>query len=111
MSDADLPLYYQAADIAILPYKAIFNSGSALMCVSQGLPVLLPSSPNFEEYKNLLAGSLFTYTSLNISTLKDIFTSQQTTNIDTNKTEISWPCIADRTLELYLKVLNTKKTL
>lgn len=38
-----------AADLVVLPYRAVLNSGSALYALSAGRPVLVPLSPTFVE--------------------------------------------------------------
>ncbi|WP_432570286.1 glycosyltransferase family 4 protein [Kineococcus sp. SYSU DK005] len=38
-----------AADLLVLPFRSIFNSGSVLLCLSAGRPVLAPRTPVFEE--------------------------------------------------------------
>jgi beta-1,4-mannosyltransferase len=38
-----------ACDLAVLPFRAVFNSGSVLLCLSAGRPVLAPRTPVFEE--------------------------------------------------------------
>jgi glycosyltransferase involved in cell wall biosynthesis len=40
--DSEVPLYFSAADIAVLPYNHVFNSGSALLAMSLGTPVVAP---------------------------------------------------------------------
>jgi glycosyltransferase involved in cell wall biosynthesis len=41
----ELQLFLRAADLVVLPYREIFNSGSALLALSFDRPVLMPSSP------------------------------------------------------------------
>ncbi|WP_328295151.1 glycosyltransferase family 4 protein [Kineococcus sp. NBC_00420] len=38
-----------ACDLAVLPFRAVFNSGSVLLCLSAGRPVLAPRTPVFTE--------------------------------------------------------------
>lgn len=38
-----------AADLVVLPYRAVLNSGSVLYALSAGRPVLVPGSPTFAE--------------------------------------------------------------
>lgn len=38
-----------AADLVVLPFRAVFNSGSVILCLSSGRPVLAPRTPVFEE--------------------------------------------------------------
>lgn len=41
--DEDIPLYMAAADVAVLPYKNILNSGTVLLALSYDVPVLVPA--------------------------------------------------------------------
>lgn len=40
--NADLQVYHRAADLVALPYRNVFNSGSAIMALSFATPVLVP---------------------------------------------------------------------
>lgn len=42
--DAELQTYLRAADLVALPYREIFNSGSALLALSFDRPVLMPET-------------------------------------------------------------------
>ncbi|MEY4575335.1 MAG: hypothetical protein RL701_38 [Pseudomonadota bacterium] len=41
----ELQLFLRAADLVVLPYREIFNSGSALLALSFDRPVLMPRGP------------------------------------------------------------------
>jgi beta-1,4-mannosyltransferase len=41
--DERLPLYFAAADLTVLPFRRILNSGSALLSLSLDTPVLVPA--------------------------------------------------------------------
>ena len=43
ISDEDVPRYFETADIAVFPYKKIFNSGSILLAMTFGTPFVAPS--------------------------------------------------------------------
>lgn len=47
--DEALQLYLNAADLVVLPYSSILNSGSALLALSFDKPVLLPEQGTFQE--------------------------------------------------------------
>jgi len=51
LTQAELTTAVAAADLVVLPYARITNSGSALMALSVGRPVLLPRTPVFEELR------------------------------------------------------------
>ena len=45
IANEELQLFLRAADLVVLPYREIFNSGTALLALSFDRPVLMPSSP------------------------------------------------------------------
>lgn len=49
--DAELEAAIDAAHAAVLPYKAILNSGSAFLALSRGRPVLAPASGSLPELR------------------------------------------------------------
>jgi glycosyltransferase involved in cell wall biosynthesis len=56
--DSYLQYYFNAADLCILPFKDIFNSGSALLAASFNTPVIVPQSNNFVEYSSIIKNNL-----------------------------------------------------
>ncbi|WP_172655928.1 glycosyltransferase [Demequina maris] len=46
VSDADLALWFSAADVTVLPYEAVLNSGSLHLAASYRVPVILPDIPH-----------------------------------------------------------------
>jgi beta-1,4-mannosyltransferase len=49
ISEAMTPLYFQAADLVVLPYREILNSGGALLALSLNCPVLVPHKGSLGE--------------------------------------------------------------
>jgi glycosyltransferase involved in cell wall biosynthesis len=49
VSDADVGRFYTAADAAIFPFNNVLNSGSLLLALTMGRPVLVPHTPVFAE--------------------------------------------------------------
>lgn len=45
IEDEELQLYYRAADVAALPYRQVLTSGSALLALGFGVPIVLPEGP------------------------------------------------------------------
>jgi predicted RNA methylase len=41
--DSEVPLYYGAADVAVIAHRAFFTSGSAVLALSMGCPVVGPA--------------------------------------------------------------------
>ena len=52
LDDHELQVYFNAADVAVLPFKKILTSGSLLLAYSFGCPVLIPDLPALREYSN-----------------------------------------------------------
>lgn len=52
--DEDLQLWLRAADLAVLPYRRVSNSGSAHLALSFDVPVLVPDEPVFHELEQLI---------------------------------------------------------
>ena len=42
----EVPLWFDAADVTVLPYRRILNSGSALLSATFGVPVVMPDEPS-----------------------------------------------------------------
>ena len=58
--DDEIAVYYGAADIIVLPYRKIYQSGVLLMAMSYGIPVLAADLPGMSEIiKNGENGFMF----------------------------------------------------
>lgn len=55
--EADVPLLFGAADGVVLPADRILNSGSVLLALSFGLPVLAPDTPVLRELRDQVGHS------------------------------------------------------
>jgi beta-1,4-mannosyltransferase len=111
--DTELQYYFRAADLCIFPFKDIFNSGSVLLSVSFDTPVLVPHSPNFEEYSLLVNNGLIsTYTDqikpedivamLNDSSAEQSLCSEENLGCE----DISWPVLQSKLAGFYNQVLS-----
>ena len=49
ISHSDVSYYYSAADIVILPYRKIYQSGVLMMSLSYKKPVVVSDLPSFKE--------------------------------------------------------------
>ena len=49
MSESELGDHLAAADIAVFPFTAVANSGSVLLALGAGLPIVVPAIPEFAE--------------------------------------------------------------
>ena len=52
VKDEDVAKYMQAADLVVLPYRSILNSGSALLALSFDRPVLVPNLGSMGDLRN-----------------------------------------------------------
>jgi glycosyltransferase involved in cell wall biosynthesis len=68
--DEELPYYFAAADIVVLPYRKVLTSGMVFWPLSYGVPVIVPGFPPIAE---LLSNgeSAFLYAPGDISSLRD----------------------------------------
>jgi glycosyltransferase involved in cell wall biosynthesis len=57
--DAQLQVYYKAADAIVLPFEAITTSGSAILAMSMGRPVIAPARGCLPELINPENGILY----------------------------------------------------
>lgn len=55
IDDAEMQNYYRAADLAIFPYRAILNSGSAMLALTFGLPIVVPQLGSMPELQKLIS--------------------------------------------------------
>lgn len=55
--EADVPLLFGAADGVVLPADRILNSGSVLLALSFGVPVLAPATPVLRELRDQVGHS------------------------------------------------------
>jgi beta-1,4-mannosyltransferase len=50
IDEADIHLFFSAATVVVLPYQNILNSGSLILAMSYGLPVIAPRIGSIPEY-------------------------------------------------------------
>jgi beta-1,4-mannosyltransferase len=106
--DKSVQTYLNAADLVILPYKNILNSGSALLALSFNKPVLLPSTATTkeiaEEYEE---GWVYTYDVLDMKVLKDsMLESVKKRNQVLDLSNRDWKPLAQRTIDFYEEVIS-----
>ncbi len=117
--DDEMELYFKAADVLVLPYKEIFQSGVLFLAYSFGLPVIATDVGSFREdivegYTGFLcrpgdstdmaraieryfASSLFKDLDLRRQDLKDYVNANH-----------SWRAVAEATCEAYAQILGRK---
>ena len=52
MSERDVGNYLAAANLAVFPFTAVANSGSILLALGAGLPIVVPDIPEFADLPN-----------------------------------------------------------
>jgi glycosyltransferase involved in cell wall biosynthesis len=105
IDDSDLQTYYNAADITVLPFKNIFNSGSALLSISFNKKILVPYSDNFAEYNEFLGGNILMYTSeLTSSDLLEVDFNFNTKAVSPCL-ELKWSRLQKSLSDFYLEVI------
>jgi glycosyltransferase involved in cell wall biosynthesis len=105
--DDELQDWFRAADLVILPYRKVTNSGSAHLALSFDLPVLVPDEPIFVELERLVGGDWVRRYSGELSgpIIEDALTwIRQPRPAAPDLSEIDWQTIAGRTLDFYKSV-------
>jgi D-inositol-3-phosphate glycosyltransferase len=114
--DDEIELYFKAADVLILPYKEIFQSGVMFLSFSFGLPVIATRVGSFgEEIEEGTTGFLCNSADAQdlMVTIMNFFASDLYANLDARRPQIrsiaedrhSWDAVARITSSVYSKVL------
>jgi glycosyltransferase involved in cell wall biosynthesis len=102
VADEELQVFLNAADVVALPYERILESGSALLALSFGRPVLVPDTDTMRDLQaqigpdavRLFDGSLGLDEALTVRVDSGRL-------IERVRERHDWDTIADRTLSLY----------
>jgi D-inositol-3-phosphate glycosyltransferase len=114
--DADVEKFFKAADVLVLPYKEIFQSGVMFLAFSFGLPVIAADVGSFKEeiiegHTGLLCNPGDPLDLAN--TIDRYFGSELYRNLEERRPEIcefaharhSWDVVADKTVAVYRELL------
>jgi glycosyltransferase involved in cell wall biosynthesis len=108
ISEAMTPVYFQAADLVVLPYREILNSGGALLALSLNCPVLVPHKGSLGELQARVGAEwVRTYSGeLTSETLQAALHWAQTTPRDpvAPLEAFDWQQIASQTMAAYHKI-------
>jgi D-inositol-3-phosphate glycosyltransferase len=117
--DEDLELYYKSADVVIVPYTDIFQSGIPFMAFSFGLPVIATDVGSLRE--DVIDDKTGFITAPRDSaalarTIDRYFASDLFRNLETRREDIrtfaaehhSWTTVAQITSEVYARVIDGK---
>jgi glycosyltransferase involved in cell wall biosynthesis len=104
--DADLQAYYNAADAVVLPFTNVLSSGSALLAMSFGCPIIAPDVGCLSELITSETGILYDpfepdglYKAL-LQSLSTDFKSMGE-NAYERATQFTWDEMARKTLQVY----------
>ncbi|WP_093137835.1 glycosyltransferase family 4 protein [Salinibacillus kushneri] len=113
IDDDDVQLYMNVADVVVLPYKEILNSGTALLALSFNRPLLVPNKGALKELRNQFGETIvFTYNhSLSVEDLEKtsqalkLVPSNEDTNFIDEESVFNWREGSRKTLEFYKSLL------
>jgi beta-1,4-mannosyltransferase len=100
--------FFRAANLVVLPYREILNSGTAMLALSFGRPVLVPDLGAMSELQAAFGSQwVRTYRQLTVSELQDALEWAITFPRATQPAleGVDWPTLAKRTLEAYTEVV------
>ena len=108
----EMQLYLEAADIVVLPYREILNSGSAILALTFDRPVLLPAQGSMTELARETGSDwVLTYEGqLSAAILADALAAAKTKRGQSpSLAHLDWRGIAEQTLGIYSTLLSTAK--
>jgi glycosyltransferase involved in cell wall biosynthesis len=106
IEDGELQIFLNAADVVVLPYDRILNSGSALLGLSFGRPVLVPGIGAMDELRSEIgAAAVHTFepplAAGHLRAALDAAVPDPVALIERLRVHQDWDGIAERTLALY----------
>lgn len=111
--EEQLQFYFGAADLVVLPYRQILNSGGLFLALTFNRPVLVPDKGSLSEVKEKVGEDwVRTYTGelderILIESLN--WASQKSDGDSPKLNMFNWDHIADRTKEAYEAVIRNSK--
>ncbi|MGY6528808.1 MAG: glycosyltransferase [Cyanobacterium sp.] len=105
ISNQEVQIYLNAADLVVLPFTEVLNSGSALLALSYNRPILVPAKGAMGELKSKIGESwVKTYSGdLTVEVLQEglswCFSHERSSVAPLNK--LSWEVLSNQTLEMY----------
>lgn len=108
VDDAEVQRYYNAADVAILPFKKILNSASFMLAKTFGCPVLAPNIGSLGEYAAPEVDILYPHSAALVEVMVDAFNrfehdaaADRRARIETTRRQFSWDHVASAACRLY----------
>ncbi|HBR68765.1 MAG TPA: hypothetical protein DEA55_05245 [Rhodospirillaceae bacterium] len=105
--DEDIPYYFAAADIVVLPYTNILNSGAALLALSFDRPVVVPALGSLRELQEMVGSDWVRLYEGEINTqiLERHIVDAPPLNGKCPLKCFNWDSIADKTIGLYQAII------
>lgn len=103
IQDDELQVFFKAADLVVLPFEEILNSGSLLLSLSFNCPVLAPDLGAVSDWKTLI-GMPWIRTYQGILTpeiLREAIQTRLSLSMEAPLDFLDWDAIAQQTLEAY----------
>jgi beta-1,4-mannosyltransferase len=113
VADERIHLFFSAASFAVLPYQNILNSGSLLLAMSYGVPVIAPRLGNIPESLGTAAQLLYDAedeTGLLKALKNSLCADEQLLSRQVIEAcdRLGWDEIGEKTVYLYSQVVNSK---
>lgn len=106
--DDELQFFFGAADLVVLPFASILNSGSAILALSFDRPVLVPAAGSLADLAQQIGSDwVITYTGqIRSDVMEDAMEMARSRAGERAPTDcLDWNHIAAQTLDVYLEVL------
>ena len=113
IEEEETAVFFKSSDLCVLPYKKIFNSGTAILALSFSVPALVTESPATVDLKSAV-GADWVSTFRGPITAKVIedaiehfgrFPSSRTAPLD----RFEWPPISSKTADFFLELVSRKR--
>ena len=103
IQDEELQIFFKAADVVVLPFEEILNSGSLLLALSFNRPVVVPALGAVLDWQDQLGDNwVKTYVgALTPDVLLSAISSHPSFSDEAPLAALNWDVIAAKTLEVY----------
>ena len=114
LSEAEIQLYVRAADLVVLPYQEVLNSGSAVLALSLDRPILVPKLGAFTELQEMVGEAWVSSYEGQLSASDLELAFDWAVNADRAPTAplqpMDWELVAAATLDAYVSILTGIRT-
>lgn len=113
--DDDIQIYMNAADVIVLPYKNILTSGTAILSMSFGKPIIAPAIGCIPDIIDEKGGFLYKEENELSRVLEMVINTDRNTLLNMGKynletvEQFEWNKIGKKTFEIYQECIDGKK--